>query len=36
MLKEFRSLGVFAAFSRWSTDISIHALPYVDGGRPAK
>ncbi len=23
MLKEFRSLGVFAAFSRWSLDISL-------------
>ena len=22
MLKEFRSLGVFAAFSRWSLDVS--------------
>ena len=23
MLKEFRSLGVFAAFSRWSLDVSL-------------
>ncbi len=32
MFKEFRSIGVFAAFSRWSADISfmplgIHRIP---------
>jgi hypothetical protein len=33
MFKEFRSIGVFAAFSRWSADISfmplgIHRIPF--------
>ncbi len=31
MSKEFRSLGVFAAFSRWSLDVSLAVVTVIGG-----